>query len=206
MTRKDDGIGAPIISSNLLRGANAGLILVILGLYAAELGIVPADATGFKFLEVAFQVFYWTGLVLLMVWSWRATKYLEDASAHDLTNGPAMAGFGYIIPIMCLWKPFETVRDIYKASRNPDGWPGDKRASIIGWWWAVYLIGNFAGYTVRAIPDEAYAQGLTEGQYIHLALVRLLILIGFVIQLIIVGRVVKWLKHKPSSSAAVEVF
>jgi hypothetical protein len=202
---KNEGMGAPLLTSNLLRVAYGGLVVVIFVLFAAELGVIPADLTTFTILEKTYQAFFWSGIVLLMVWSWRVTKYLEDVSAHDLTNSPPMAGFGYIIPIMSLWKPYQTVRDIFKASRNPDGWPDDKQASLIGWWWAAYLAANFAGQSLRFIPEEAFTQGLTDGQYTHLAFARLLALVDFVLLLVIVSRVANWLKRKPVPSAA-EVF
>jgi Na+/proline symporter len=58
------------------------------------------------------------------------------------------------VPIMFLFRPYQVVSEIWKVSDPKvdliDGaaWKNAKTSSIVGWWWAFFLISNFLGQIV----------------------------------------------------------
>jgi hypothetical protein len=96
----------------------------------------------------------WTAIslscvVAWLVWQHRAQRNLVRLGVRRLTFSPGWAVGWWFVPIANPWKPFQTVRELWRASR-PDVddafWAGERTWSFIGWWWLVFLV---AGVTAR---------------------------------------------------------
>jgi hypothetical protein len=69
----------------------------------------------------------------------------------------------YFIPIASLWKPFQALREIWKASVDPVHWQSIPTNPLLGWWWAGFLVSNIldqasfrmstAAHGLRALHD-----------------------------------------------------
>jgi heme/copper-type cytochrome/quinol oxidase subunit 2 len=90
------------------------------------------------------------GVVVFLVWIHRASKNLHSFGKPKLNYSPGWAVGWFFIPIMSLFKPYQAVAEIAKASK-PDIDPNLlivddlKTSAIIKWWWAFFLISNFLG-------------------------------------------------------------
>jgi hypothetical protein len=56
---------------------------------------------------------------------------------------------------MSLWKPFQVMREIWQASAQPANWQAVPTPSLIGWWWAVYIINLFLGQIAFRMAGSA---------------------------------------------------
>ena len=88
---------------------------------------------------------------VLIVWQWRSAKNNEALGRirPRLTSGWSIGG--WFIPFANLVIPVRAFQDLYQGSdpgvANNQEWRGLRRSSLIGWWWATYLIGNLV--TIR---------------------------------------------------------
>ena len=51
----------------------------------------------------------------------------------------------YFIPIFTLWKPYQAMKEIWKASHEPNDWGNASTSSILGWWWFFWIVTNAIG-------------------------------------------------------------
>ena len=72
----------------------------------------------------------------------------------------------YFIPILTLWKPFQAMKEIWRASHNPDSWPTEKASSILGLWWFLWIVTNMLGQAVLRM--SAGAEELQEFMRINI--------------------------------------
>jgi hypothetical protein len=88
------------------------------------------------------------GWVTGSMWLFRARKNAELLSPGALfVRSPGWAWGGWICPIVSFWFPFQVVRDTHRAVASHFS------ATLIGWWWALFLFmtvgGRIAGQSER---------------------------------------------------------
>jgi hypothetical protein len=86
-----------------------------------------------------------TLIVVFCIWIHRANYNARQLGAADMKFTPGWAIGWYFIPIMNLWKPYQAMKEIWKASANPTHWQDTPRGSILPLWWTFFLISNFLG-------------------------------------------------------------
>ena len=73
--------------------------------------------------------------IVFLVWFHKALSNARALGVH-LTRSPGWGVAGFLIPIINLWFPYQSMRDLVPAA-HPAG-------SRVGRWWACYLGGSFA--------------------------------------------------------------
>ncbi len=127
-------------------------------------------------------------MICLMFWIFRANRNARALSPRALENSAGWAVGWFFVPIASLWKPYEVMREIYKASRAPHDWLTAKNTDIVGWWWGTYILGNAIGLAMKmfvAVHDVLFLRGMGVAAYIAMIIHQTLLLV-------IVGRIVKW--------------
>jgi hypothetical protein len=92
---------------------------------------------------------YLTTVVIWLIWQHRAQANLHARGLSRLTFSPGWAVGWWLIPVANLWKPFQTTRELWKASGGGEWW---RTATwpVIGWWWAGYVVFNIVdNLTIR---------------------------------------------------------
>lgn len=102
--------------------------------------------------------------IVWLVWQHRAQKNLEGLGATWLRFTPGWAVGWWFVPFASLVKPFQTVRELWKASGDPHGWQMRSTSPLLGWWWGLYLgapilIVIFAGVREEAASDADLLAG-----------------------------------------------
>lgn len=84
-------------------------------------------------------------IVLVVVYvvscAWLArsrTLATKIAPGYSHTRGPGAVWYGWIVPVILLWFPYQVVRDIYGASASG-------RTVSIGRWWGLWISGSVLG-------------------------------------------------------------
>jgi hypothetical protein len=85
-------------------------------------------------------VFVGTGIVWC-VWQYRAQRNAIELAGGGLKFTPGWSVGWWFIPLANLVKPFETVRELWKASHGV-AWRSLNTWRVIGWWWALWLAGS----------------------------------------------------------------
>jgi Domain of unknown function (DUF4328) len=117
---------------------------------------------------VQMLVYVVTGIVVLR-WI-----YLANVNVHALgaqaVGGPAMAVAWYFIPIACLFMPYQSMREIWKASRQPRDWEIVAAPATIGWWWFFWIAGSIAAIAAfRLAAQEAPEGAVRAGEMLTTA-------------------------------------
>lgn len=110
-------------------------------------------------------------IILVARWIYRANK-----NAHALSNSMVMTpawnvGF-FFIPFANLWKPFEGIREAWKASASP---LDPEAVALPGWihlWWASWILTNILGNNSFRLGMQA--ESLDD--YVNVAWIELAIL------------------------------
>jgi hypothetical protein len=84
-------------------------------------------------------------IVAWLVWQHRGQRNLSRLGVRHLAFTPAWAVGWWFVPIANLWKPFQSVRELWRVSKTgvDDAlWAGERTWPVIGWWWGVWLASN----------------------------------------------------------------
>jgi len=147
----------------------SGLATTVVALLAAQIALIVAEVVA-RFVQAdQLRTLQATGLVtqqqldradgwvsgisaigglafLATVIVWCIWQHHAQANAVVLSGGglrftPGWAVGWWFIPIANLWKPFQTVRELWKASHG-GGWRTIATWSLLGWWWGTWLAGS----------------------------------------------------------------
>lgn len=89
--------------------------------------------------------------ILFLIWYYRAYKNLNLLYDHDNQYSNKMVIGNYFIPIISLWRPYKSTKEIWSVSKvekkegiEHKGQPVfDSKFNLIGTWWALFLIQNY---------------------------------------------------------------
>jgi len=88
------------------------------------------------------------GMIAFLVWIHRARSNLPTLGIEDARWSPGWAVGWWFVPIMNMFRPFQVVKEIWKASgveARPDSWRDVSTPALLGWWWALFLLGWITG-------------------------------------------------------------
>jgi hypothetical protein len=87
-------------------------------------------------------------IVVVCMWMYRAHANLRALGVRDLDYTSGWAAGAWFVPFLNLVRPFRIMKEIWKGSEgtyeDPARWKLAPVPSFIGWWWATWLISNFA--------------------------------------------------------------
>jgi hypothetical protein len=101
-----------------------------------------AGVVGYACLTVVANI---TGIVLFLMFKYRASKNARALGAKAMTITPGWAVGWYFIPFMNLFKPYQAMKEIYQASEPTAGALDWKEATVpgfLGWWWGFWIVSN----------------------------------------------------------------
>jgi hypothetical protein len=98
----------------------------------------PALLIGSGLLQFVQLGLYAVGAIFL-AWFYKAAQ-LARAAGMPARRTPGLATAGFIIPIVSLWWPYQSVCDLFA--------PGDPRRRVVGRWWALWLGTQFGAVPV----------------------------------------------------------
>ncbi|MDX1920795.1 MAG: DUF4328 domain-containing protein [Candidatus Caenarcaniphilales bacterium] len=69
----------------------------------------------------------------------------ENLKADKLKFTPGWVIGWYFIPVANLWKPFQAMKELWRASKNQkDWWTSEFTSALLPWWWTLWIIGTAA--------------------------------------------------------------
>lgn len=124
-------------------------------------------------------VLYIASFVVLCMWIYRANKNLRSLRAAGLRFTPGWAVGWFFIPIVNLFRPYQVVSEIWKASdpkvdtTDDTSWKAVATSPIVGCWWALFLISAFvaqiamrlvfSGIELSDLLNATYAYMVSDG-------------------------------------------
>ena len=110
----------------------------------------PAVIIGGGLLQLVQLGLYGVGAIFL-AWFYKAAQ-LARAAALPARRTPGWGTASFIIPIVSLWWPYQSVCDLFA--------PGDPRRRVVGRWWALWLCTQFGTMPVLVASFGPLALGV----------------------------------------------
>jgi hypothetical protein len=118
--------------------------------YSRTAMISKAEASDRRQLAIGyiwFGIYLITAIVFLR-WVHRSNYNARKLGADGLEFTPGWSVGWYFIPIACFWKPYQAMKEIWKASKNPLDWRMQSVDPILGWWWLLWITTSILSITV----------------------------------------------------------
>lgn len=84
-------------------------------------------------------------------WIFNAACNARAFGAKGLEISPGWAVGWYFVPIMCLFKPFQGMEEIWEASVSPASWRSQRTPVLLRLWWGAWLLTNLIGTVVSRL-------------------------------------------------------
>ncbi|MEM7012995.1 MAG: DUF4328 domain-containing protein [Verrucomicrobiota bacterium] len=82
-------------------------------------------------------------IIIWCFWKSRVVKNAFAFGANWIRVTPGWAVGFYFIPIAHWFKPFQAMNDAWRASEHPKFGQSASTSPLVGWWWAVWIVGGF---------------------------------------------------------------
>lgn len=157
----------------LALGAAVSIFNIIASLAQPANGVAAASV-GWRMLIAAMaQVDLVLSLITVIIfgrWIYLAHKNLPEIGARYLRIGPGWALGSFFVPIVNLWVPYQAMRDLAKASRNPVRWEQEDTPPGLVAWWLLWLLAGVVSQVLSALrldplvdPQVTASAGVVEG-------------------------------------------
>lgn len=93
--------------------------------------------------------------LLILQWIYRSNYNARQLGAHNMKYTPAWSIAYYFIPVFNLWKPYQAMKEIWLASKNPVDGRFSKNAPILPIWWTLWLASNLLGQSIFRLSASA---------------------------------------------------
>jgi len=90
-------------------------------------------------------VLYIAHVVTIAAWIRLANKNVRLLGAKGMEFTPGWAIGWYFIPFANLWKPYQAMSEIWRASRGSPDWKSSEVSGLIPGWWFAWLVANLLG-------------------------------------------------------------
>ncbi|MFV7785312.1 DUF4328 domain-containing protein [Shewanella marisflavi] len=99
-------------------------------------------------------VFIVSGIMILK-WIYRANFNASQLGATDMNFTPGWSIGFYFVPLLCLWKPYQAMNEIWHASHDPENWSLNNANSAVNLWWLMWIVSNVLGQAVYRFTNKA---------------------------------------------------
>jgi hypothetical protein len=124
-------------------------------------------------------------LIVFFWWVYRTNKNLRTLSKSWMEFTPGWSVGWFFIPIANFWKPYQVMKEIWKASHGDDA----PKESLVGWWWAMWLISGYAGRVISRLGTTPSTASGYATEYLLMSVLDGLDLALWVVTLMLVTRI-----------------
>jgi hypothetical protein len=112
---------------------------------AEMMSAAEANDMRHSFIGIVAILAYVSTVVVFSMWVYRASSNVHALGSPGLRFTPGWAVGWYFVPIANLWKPYQAMKEIWRASKNPSNWQAETTSKGLGWWWFWWIITGIAG-------------------------------------------------------------
>ena len=97
--------------------------------------------------------------IFFLKFIYRANYNARQLGATNMRFSPGWSVGWYFIPIANLWKPYQAMSEIWRASKNPQNPEAESVPSLLPLWWFAWIVSNILG---RASFKLAFAKDISS--------------------------------------------
>ena len=91
-------------------------------------------------LKFGFLLLFVSLVALFVAWTYRMNANLHRHAIQGLRFKPGWAAWWYFIPVANLWKPYQVVSEVWRASKDPLNWRQHRADQLVLWWWIAWVV------------------------------------------------------------------
>lgn len=91
---------------------------------------------------------------LVLTWLYRANRNARALGAEGMQFSPRGSICWYFIPIACLWKPYQALKEIWVVSANLISWKIGKSVAILNGFWFLWIIKLISSLMIPLYPRD----------------------------------------------------
>ena len=111
--------------------------------------------------------------VLFLRWIYLANSNARALGAPDMQFSPGWSVGWYFIPILNFWKPYQAMKEIWKASCKPKDWQQVAVPAIFPLWWTLWTLASILGWASLALMRADQTAQLMVGKVLGLLSIAL---------------------------------
>jgi hypothetical protein len=109
-------------------------------------------------------------IILFLMWIYRSNFNACQLGAKNMRFTPAWAVGWTFIPILNLWRPYQVISEIWRASKNPTAWEDQSESALLPCWWGLCIISMvFGRASLRLSLDAVDLDKLTTATQVLIA-------------------------------------
>ncbi|MDG9929665.1 MULTISPECIES: DUF4328 domain-containing protein [unclassified Pseudomonas] len=158
------------------------------GVYASqEQAVADGEANDRRqqVIAILYMIVFVISGVLILKWIHRANYNARQLGASAMKFTPGWSVGWFFVPIFSLWKPYQAMAEIWRASDSPDDPSQAGQNSILAWWWGAWLANGFisqaamrltlAAEEIPALKNANLVYQASDVAYLVLAVVTLML-------------------------------
>jgi len=141
--------------------------------------------------------------ILFLRWTYFSNRNASSLGAYDLEFTPGWAVGWYFIPVAMLWKPYQALKEVFKASHPDftDDWRDAPHPDVLPLWWALWILVSFVGSVLlRTSLDAETLNEIVASSWLMLGSEALDLPLGIVV-IALVSKLQAWQSLKLSRVA-----
>lgn len=103
---------------------------------------------------------------LILVWIRRMNANARALGAENMRFTPGWAIGWYFVPVANLWKPYQAMKEIWRASADPASWRQVDPPALLPVWWFLWLVTNFLSQGSARLADRVDNIDLLTAAYV----------------------------------------
>jgi hypothetical protein len=128
------------------------------GVYTSqELAVADGEASDRRqgFIGILYMAVFIVSGFLILRWIYRVNYNARQLGAENMEFTPGWSIGYYFIPILTLWKPYQAMNEIWKASKSPLDWSTQSTSILLPIWWTIWLISSALGQAIFRLSMRA---------------------------------------------------
>jgi hypothetical protein len=109
-----------------------------------------------QFIGLSHDVLCLVTVVVFSRWIYVANQNVRALGAQGLRFTPGWAVGYFFVPLFHLWRPYQAMNDLWRASKSPGAWQSVAPDSVLGRWWIFWIIANLLGWAALRASLTAY--------------------------------------------------
>jgi len=112
--------------------------------------LADKNDTRIEIINFIYALLLVSSIFIIGRWIYLSAKINKLLEIKGLKYTPAWSVGWYFIPFANLFRPYQALKEIYKASFNKEDWENEEIPSSFGAWWTTWIIFNlFANASMR---------------------------------------------------------
>lgn len=128
------------------------------GVYSSReeiLTMATANDNRQQIIGISYILVFVISAFLILRWTHRANYNAHQLGAKNMQFTPGWSIGWYFVPIFNLWKPYQAMNEIWKASKNPTNWFCTSSSNILSLWWFLTILNGILGRAIFNLSRKA---------------------------------------------------